>query len=399
MTGDYEVRTLRRDELRAANDVFLASLHRPPLPDAAWAGLAPSMEAGRTFGALDGTGVIGVAFSFPTATLVPGGARVPTAAVSRVGVRADRTRRGVLTAMMREQLTASAEAGEVLASLHASEAVIYGRFGYGVASRCCTRAVDRRLARVRDDAGPSGELRLLDRDAVYTELPAVYERIGPHRPGMIDRPAAWWNTMHAIAVREDMPVRGIVRGPCGAEDGFAVFEVDKSDRSVLRVYDLLAANDAAYRDLLRFLLGVDLISEIRLQASAVDAPVEWLLTDRRACRVTDVEDEIWLRLVDVPAALAARDYPAAEPVSIGVRDPLLAGNSGTYRLGEHGVERTGTQPDLECDVDTLAAMYLGDVTASALATAGRLTVAEPKALARADALFAGTVSPWCGTFF
>lgn len=399
MTGNHEVRTLRRDEIRAAVDVFRGSLHRPPISDANWAEMASSFEPERVLGALDDTGVIGTAWSFHTETLVPGGARVPTMAVSRVGVRADRTRRGVLTGLMRAQLDAAAGAGESLASLRASEAVIYDRFGYGVATRGCARTIDRRTARLRTADGPASELRLLDREAAFTELPGVYERIGLLRPGMIDRPAQWWHHIRTMAMREEAHMLGVVHGARGREDGFARYEIEKTDRNVLQVHDLFAANDEAYRDLVRFLLGVDLISEVRLPLSPLDDPVELLLADRRACRVTDVEDETWLRLVDVPSALAAREYGDADPVRIGVRDPLRPANSGTYRVGTHGAEPADTEPELECHVDTLGAMYLGDVTASTLATAGLLRVAEPKALPRADVLFTSTVSPWCGTFF
>jgi predicted acetyltransferase len=244
-----------------------------------------------------------------------------------------------------------------------------------------------------------GELRLLNTEALFDELPGVYRRVGLRRPGMIDRPDRWWTLIRQFMTRGDRNLVGVLHGPHGVEDGFVTYHVDRGERSVLNVHDLFAANDEAYRDLLRFVLGVDLVAEVRFGPSPLDAPVELLLTDRRACRVTEVEDETWLRLVDVPAALAARDYVAGEPVSIGVRDPLLPANSGTYRIGAHGVERMDTEPDLRCDVDTVATMYLGDVPASALATAGRIEVSEPKAPARADALFASPVSPWCGTFY
>lgn len=400
--ADLIVRTLDSSELRSASAVLRNALHMPAPTDAEWPTVEPTFEAERTFGAFLGDELIGSAGSFASRLAVPGGATLPMAAVNRVGVRADRTRRGALTALMRAQLAAFADAGEPVATLRASEAVIYGRFGYGVATRART-AVIRSPAGVRRVAvRPAGEVRLIDRSEAERVLPEIYSRIGLPRSGMIDRPAVWWRA----ALRR--PVEGadqqfvVHRGPDG-DNGFAVYRVVRERGSGLRaalvVDDLHAAEPAALVGLWRFLLGVDLIQEVRGRVRPLDEPVEWLLSDRRVCETTSVDDEAWLRLVDVPAALAARGYRAAEPVVIEVRDELLPANAGRYRISPTGAARTREPADLTVGVGALGSLYLGDVRPSTLALVGAITTHNGTALSRADRLFAADDIPWCGTFF
>jgi predicted acetyltransferase len=165
------------------------------------------------------------------------------------------------------------------------------------------------------------------------------------------------------------------------------------------VDDLHAASVAATAALWRFLTGVDLINSVRGWLRPLDEPIELLLADARACRTVDVGDETWLRLVDVEAALNARSWGEADPVVIGVFDAVLPANSGGYRLTPDGVKRTDEPAQLDLTVAELGRLYLGDVSPSKLAGAGRLTVRDQAALPAADAMFATDTVPWSGTFF
>ena len=178
-----------------------------------------------------------------------------------------------------------------------------------------------------------------------------------------------------------------------------MFFVAGRDPHRLNVIDLHTANPRAWAGLWRFLLGVDLVDEVRAEDRPLDEPLRWLFTDPRACRVAEVGDGSWLRLVDVPSALAARSYRDGEPVVIEVSDPFLPANSGRYRISVDGAVRTDEPAGIALDVSALASLYLGGTRASALAAAGRLRVLDPAALARADRLFDADVPPWCGTFF
>lgn len=398
---DFVVRPALEGEQRALFDVLSRSLHAPPVDDERWEKRSAGWPADRKVGAFAGGQPIGVASSTGTAMVVPGGTVVPTAAVDGVGVRADHTRRGVLTAMMREQLGDLQDRGEVLAALHASETTIYGRFGYGIGTRCQFLRVSAQRARFRDSAPAGGQVRLVSASEAAELLPGLYRRIGLRRPGMIERPERWWSS-RAHQMRE--LVVAVHTGPDG-DDGFVAYQPE--DRATqlpeigtaLAVHNLHGANTAAVAGLWRFLLKIDLVGELRTHARPLDEPLAPMLVDSRVCRVTDVSDELWVRLVDVPAALAARSYRDGDPVVLEVRDPFLPTNSGRYRIGPDGAHRTEEPPGLRLDVDVLAMLYLGEWPATTLAAAGRIEVRQADAPDRADELFRTPTPPWCGTPF
>ncbi|GAB3146099.1 GNAT family N-acetyltransferase [Amycolatopsis stemonae] len=403
---DFDIRPVTEDERRATFDVLGRSLHSNRVGDEAWSRFGDSWPAAHKVGAFDGATPIGVASSMETEIAVPGGGVVPLAAVDGVGVRADRTRRGVLTAMMAAQLADFAARGIPLAALHASEPTIYGRFGYGSATLGKTVWVERPAARLHERVPAGGDVRMLTPEAAVKEIPALYERIGLHRPGMIGRPGLWWPTTHDRHVGPDGDhVVAVHSGPDG-DDGFVVYgTVDRRTLespdagAVLRVRDLQAAGPVAAAGLWGFLLSVDLVSGVRARWRPVDEPLAVMLTDHRHARTTDVEDDLWLRPVDVAAALAARTYGGAGSVVLAVADRVLPTNAGHYEVGPDGARRTDAAADLALDVDTLGMLYLGQWSVSALVAAGRVEVRDPAAVSRADELFTTVVAPWNGTLF
>ena len=386
--------------------MFFSALLRPPLDDDGWKRAEPAYEPDRTFGVHAGDALVGTATSFPCRMAVPGGAVFDTAAVTQVGVRADHTRRGLLTALMRAQLDDAAARGEVLAALHATEARIYSRFGYGVATRTQCVRVRRSGRGLRPEAPVAGEVRLVAPDEIGPLSAALHERIALDRPGMITRGETWWRSPAERARRDQRPVLAAVHtGPDG-DDGFAVATTGEGEFAArpLQVEDLHAEGVAATAALWRFLLDVDLIGEVTAHNRPLDEPLDLLLADPRDRTVTTVEDELWLRLVDVPAALAARGFADAPPVLLGVHDPFREANAGVYRIAGGTAERVEplggpVAPELECDVAALAMAYLGDRRPAELAATGWWTAHDPAALERADAAFATAVVPWCGTMF
>lgn len=401
-TPGHTVRFLGPDEFRTASTVFRASLHHKPASDDAWAKRGDAYEEGRVLGAFRGDTMVGTALSYGGRIAVPGGAVVPMAMVTGVGVRADETRRGVLTSLMRTQLGG---VSEPVASLRASEAGIYGRFGYGVATRGRTVRIDRRRAALRPDApGTTGSTRLLSSPAdAWQVLPPLFDSLTDRRPGWSARPSGWWAAIRTWVEEGKSSNQAVIHSGPDGDDGFVAYHVEPGHRAVLEVDDFCADGPQAWAALWRFLLAVDLVDEIRAPLRPLDEPLEQMFTDRRVVETTAIDDETWLRLVDVPAALAARTWgepaPAMGSVVIEVRDPLLPANSGRYRIGD-GTARVVADPaELTMDVDVLAAIYLGDVAPSALAAAGRITVGKSDALPVADRLFGIVGSPWCGTFF
>jgi predicted acetyltransferase len=396
-----DVRLLRTDEFRAAHDLFKGTMHAGPSSDDAWADRGATFEEDRVLGAFVDDILVGTTLSSGSQLTVPGGALLPMAMVTAVGVRADHTRRGVVTALMRTQLT---ELTEPVATLRASEAVIYGRFGYGVASRGRTVVLKTKEAAPRPSAPGGGRVRLIPAADATALLPELYDTVSRRRPGWSARPAGWWDAMRLWSAESRTHAMVAVHtGPDG-DDGFATYTAERVQWGrKLTVQDLWADNSDAWAALWRFLASLDLVLELHAQLRPLDEPLEHLFVDRRAVRVTEVEDETWLRLADVPAALAARTFgelaPGVGSVVLEVRDAFLPANSGRYLIGDGPARPVDEPAELTLDVDVLAELYLGDLAPSALAGVGRIGAAKADALRVADRLFAVPCSPWCGTYF
>jgi predicted acetyltransferase len=396
-----DVRVLADADLRVANTVFREALHDEPLDDAKWATLAKTYEPGRTLGAFAGDTMVGTAASIGSAMTVPGGAVVPMAAVTAVGVRTDHRRQGALTAMMRRQLEDSTD---VLATLHASEPTIYGRYGFGVGTVGRTFKVSRTRARLRDGVPTAGTVRLVTGDEALTLLPGAYPPIQATRPGMIARPPSWWVLNYERRAKHEYLRVAVHRGVDGTVDGWVSYRPggltpgDPRAGSNLIVLDFQALDQTVANDLWRYLLGIDLVDEVTAYYRPMDDPVEAMLVDLFAVR-SEPEDELWLRVVDVPAALAARTYGPADPVVVEVVDPLLPNNSGNYVISPQGTERTSAPAAVTMTAEVLGMIYLGTWRPSTLAAIGRLTAHDPAALAAADRLFATDRPSWCGSLF
>ncbi|MEV6912916.1 GNAT family N-acetyltransferase [Amycolatopsis sp. NPDC051071] len=398
--SDYSVRLLRADEDRAALDLFRRALHVKETTDEEWPSISASMQPDRAFGAFDPE-LIGTVRSFDSEVTLPGEGTVPIGAVSLVGVRADRTRRGVLTNLMRAQFEDFAARGVPAAMLHASEGAIYGRFGYGIAARGKSIEVDRHRARLRPEVPSGGQISLLDLESTVEQWPSLWDALPRTRPGMIDRSAYLWPGYERDVRKATTPASTAVhRGPDGV-DGYVTYLVERpgpGEPVFLKIISFHHASPDAFAGLWRYLLSVDLVDRIIAEKRPLDEPIELLFTDPRQVAVLKIRDEGWLRLVDVAAMLGARAY-RGEPVVIEVTDPFLEHNSGRYRLSEDGAARTTDPADLELTAETLAMLYLGGWRASDLAVAGRVRATGEAALERADLLFGTRVNPWCGTFF
>ncbi|MFC4852497.1 GNAT family N-acetyltransferase [Actinophytocola glycyrrhizae] len=397
-------RTVPEDRLRGAHDLFLAALHEKPGSDESWDVMRQAYVADRTFGAFDGDRQVGTAVSFPADLTVPGGEMLPMAGVTYVGVRTDYRRRGALTGMMRAQLEDAEERGEVFAALHASEPVIYGRFGYGVATIARDIKVNSKRARLRDDVPVAGTVRLLDGDEVVPACSAAYPALQRTRAGLMGRSEQWWALSYHRRIKTDHLLVAAHFSAAGDIDGWVSYKPaqatsgDVRANATLYVLDFQAADQGVANDLWRHLVGVDLIEDVMAYFRPLDDPIEAMLVDAYAVR-SESEGELWLRVVDVPAALAARTYGIAEPVVVEVVDSLLPGNSGRYRVSPQGMERTTDQPALTMAADALAMVYLGTWRPSVLAATGRIAVADPAALPAADRLFAVDQPAWNGSLF
>lgn len=372
-------------------------------------------ELGRALGVWDGDEIVGTAALLSFRMTVPGGHAVPTAGVTMVSVAPSHRRRGILRSMMRRQLDDLRDSGEEpLAVLTASEPEIYGRFGYGMATRLLAAEID--TSRVRLDV-PEGtdavRLRMVDDPAsVRDACETVYARRVPERPGMLERRPGWERVPLVDPERHREGASAMRCVLAEREDevvGYARYAVkpEWSDQEVPRgavlLNDLEALDPAAYGALWRFLFDIDLAPLLKTDNRPVDDPWLHMVSDVRRC-APRWRDSLFLRPVHVGAALAARTYSAPVDVVFDVEDAFCPWNTGRWRLSgdQKGAvcTRTGDPADLALTVRELGAAYLGGTSLMALAQAGR--VREPRAygggeggaLREASRAFRGDVEPW-----
>ena len=335
-----------------------------------------------------------------------GAAQVPAWMITDVTVAPTHRRRGLMRRLMTENLEAAVAAGVPVAVLTASEGAIYQRFGFAPATREARLRVDtssRFRLREREDDG--GRVVMTDPGASWPALETATARHHEVTRGALGRPAYYemgfkgfdWDEQG-----EDRKQRLAVRvGPDGEPDGFVAYTVkEDGDTAQVRVHDLLTATPTAYLDLWQFLADIDL-AEVVVGPAPVADPLLHALVDHRVRRVTSVSDHLWVRILDVPRALEARPWFADDTLVVAVTDPL-GHAEGVVRVtatgGRASVVPTSDTPDVTLDVETLGALYLGDVTVDLMARAGRVDGSD-SALARFAALADGSPAPYCATHF
>src|SRR4051794_11200249 len=413
-----EIRPATPDETPAFMRAAIAAFHDEAHPDDV-AMFASLFEPARSVAVFDGADIVATAAVYTRELTVPG-AVMGIAAVTLVGVLATHRRRGLLTELMRRQLDDLRARGEPVAALWASESAIYGRYGYGLAARHAS--VSLRTAGARVSAGvpaASGRVRLLEPAAAVERIAPLYDRLRRDRVGHLDRTAGWWSRR----VR-DPEHRRDGRGPLhaavhededGAVDGYLLYAVkaawgDGPDGQVF-VRELMADGPAATAALWAYLLGLDLTRSITWDTAPSDEPLAQLVEGPQRAHV-ELGQNLWVRLVDVGAALAARAYAGPLDVVLEVEDPGCAWNAGRWRLRSDGAgagdpgglaraagERTDAPADLALSAPALGAAYLGGTSLAALAGAGRVRELRAGAVEAAALAFRGGRDPWCPEVF
>ena len=399
---DLEIRTIKDDErvdwIRAAETAFSSAAKDDEIEAS-----LPVIEVDRSFAAVDGSRIVGTSAAITFRMMVPGGAMIPTAGVTMVGVHPTHRRRGINTRMMGAILDQAADRGEPLAALFASEGAIYGRFGYGLAGLFGEfQAESARMAFVRGYE-PRGRVELLPKDEAMPLIGRVYA--AAIRPGGVERSETLRDHMFAT-VGEDKDrawMYAVHLDDSGEADAYAVYWM-KHDwpRSVpsgtITVKECVASTPAGYADIWRFLFDVDLVATVEAWNRPADEPLLHLLREPRRLRFS-VGDGLWLRLVDVVAALEARRYAADGRVVFDIADPFRPGISGNYELvveaGAGRCSRTDATADLAGTINVLGATYLGGTSFRQLWWSGLIDERSSGALERADAMFASTPAPWC----
>lgn len=374
-------------------------------------------QALNTWGAYDRGRWVGTLATEPRVLTVPGAGgrvnRLRVDSLTAVSVAATHRRRGTLTRMITDSLHEANDAGLAASVLLAAEWRIYGRFGYAPATWSAEYTYLPRRAGATVAPADGGFVRQVSTDELVNHAEDIYERARRLQAGGVDRLEGWWNRRLGHGGFEPIPdYRGhwVVHETDDGPDGLLCWRPDR-DLSLngalgsINVLELAAATPTAYRNLWAYLSGVDGIDEVRLSDRPVDEPVRWLLEDGRALHETDRVDDLWVRLLDVPAALEARGFAAADRLVLEVVDPDGAGfAAGRYLLD---VDETGTasctattqSADVTLHQRALASAYLGDVTLQARSVGGGVDEHVRGAVARLDAMLATPRPPFNGTGF
>jgi predicted acetyltransferase len=369
-------------------------------------------EFDRSLAAFDGERVVGTGGASSMELTLPGLTSVPVGGLTAIGVLPTHRRRGILRAMIERHLRDCEARGEPLSALTASEAVIYGRFGYGAATWSSQFEIDTSFGAFLDPPETPGRIRMVGADEGAKLLPAFYDRVRRTQPGELTRSAEVWasyfrdpeSQRHGASKHLDVVYEA--RG--GTVDGWVSYRIENHwdgelPAHTVQVRQLYGLTPAARAALWRYCLDLDLARSVRLLARPVDEPLRWLLTDTRRLRTVHTHDDLWVRLLDLRVALAARRYATRDRLVLDVVDQLRPANHGRFALegGPDGAscEPTGADPDLRLDIAELGAAYLGGVRFTMLGAAGRVLERTPGALWRADQLFASDPAPWCTTSF
>lgn len=360
----------------------------------------------------DGT-LVAFHASFPFSLPVPGGS-APAAALTSVGVHPAHRRKGLLSEMVRDHLKRSRERGEVASALFAAEQAIYGRFGYGRAAFDLRMTIPRGAA-LRPVAGASGLTVRMERIDVARHgdlVETVHLAAGVGRPGWVARSSTALQEHHLRPAEsrrqgsERLKILVVEDGPTPV--GYALFArkgewTAQGPRGVVRVREAVTTSPAAAHRLWSTLIDLDLMATIETWLQPVDDPLLQLLVDSRAA-APRIVDNLWVRILDLPAALMGRRYPSPVDVVLEVTDALIPENAGRWRLvgGPDGATvdaAPNAEPDLSLDIRELGAAYLGGISLSALGTAGFVTEHRAGALLAAAAAFSWPLAPVCSWIF
>ncbi len=375
------------------------------IEDEDWERESKALPASRAIAAFDGGKPVALAGAYKFDITIPGG-QLPCAGVTWVGVLPTHRRQGILRDLMRRQLEDVRAWGEPLAALWASEAGIYGRFGYGHAAANLHMKSDKTRFKLRAEVGSSARVRLVDGDEALRLFPGVYERVRPKRTGMLTRDERWWKE-HRLADPESWR-RGASKKfyaaveVDGEVEGFAYYRIkddwqDGVSRSEVRVIEAITTSGVAERALWRFLHELDLTAVVEGHLFDPGSALPLVVRDPRALNLRWI-DGLWLRLVDVDAALRARSYRPGRSIVIEVRDELCDWNNGRYRIGGDAGQ-TEDEADISLDVADLSSAYLGLFDFHQLVDAGLADERFEGAAEAATVLFRTERPPFCPEVF
>ena len=405
MASDVKVATRERlgEILQAIESVFGDEINDEEIER-----YASTIDIDRVIYIEDDGVVVAGAGAYTFRTTVPGGS-LPTGGVTLVSVKPSHRRQGLLTTMMRQQLDDIHQRGEPIATLWASEAAIYGRFGYGLASMQSGVSAEKDKIKFLNDPGPSGRVTMPTLAEAKEVIAPVYDRVQERTPGMYERTDNWWKwrllrdpkewregaSQKFVAVWEDD----------GEPSAYMIYRIQQGwseagPTGSVQVQELIADGVDALREMWRFAINIDLVNKVKSNFPMLpsDSPLRAMVTEIRRLQAR-LADALWLRVVDVKAALEGRGYATDGEIVFKLEDRFCDWNSGTWSLKVGGgralVSPSDARPDLTFDASTLGSLYLGTFTFAQMQRAGRVEGETELA----DALFRTDTAPYCPEIF
>ena len=405
-----EVRLVPQDELRGwANSVSYANSEE--MTDEIWRDVVPLIEPDRTLGVFDAAQVVGGGSIFSFDVTVPGGAAVPSAGITWIGIMPTHRRQGGLRQLMTAMFQNARERNEPLAVLWASEGSIYQRFGYGLSTFASSIDLERERATLLSREPASGTVRLIDVAEAKKLFPPIFERSLASVPGFYSRSDTWWD-IETLAdftwARRGMDRRFFaIHETDGVPDAYAMYRARHDWQNgvpgtELNVSEIMAVDGGGLREMWRFIFGIDLVKRITNRNGSINEPLALMVAEPRRLNFR-LRDGLWLRVLDVKAALERRTYAADGTVVLDINDDFTPDEGGRFRLTTSGgrgtVERTDDAADIALESRDLGALYLGGFSLAELARAGRTRELTPGSRARADAMLRTDIAPWCPATF
>ena len=399
---DYEIRYATPDEYPAIAELDGASFGYTFTPEAL-EDAKLDLDLDRMLVAVDRGHIVGVSAELAFTMTLPGGEEVPATGLTWVSVEVTHRRRGIVRSLIEQQLRTTADAAIPAMILSASEGAIYGRYGFGAATRVRKLLVQRRRARM---AAPvdTGQVQRMGTAEARGILPGLYERWRKTSPGGITRDERRWQLLLLDRESDRDGRSGLLH--LVHPHGYVTYRIkpdwgDGDPQSECFITDYVPITREAHAALWQVLLSIDLVGPIQSYRVPLDDPLPFLLTDPRAVETTHLGDNLWVRPTDVPALLSRRRYGLEVGCVLEVRDSLLG--DGRYRLrgGPDGAEctRTDATPDAVLSVADLGALSLGGLRLHRLVQAGVVECSDEALARRLDLALLAEREPISGTSF
>ena len=349
----------------------------------------------RSIMAFDGKNMVGNALSYEMDMYIPGGIS-KIAAVASVSVQATHRRKGINRSIMKYQLEDIHSRQEPLAVLQASESIIYGRYGYGMASFESNLEIEKTRSAYAIDQVSEGQPYFIEESEAREIFPQIYAKAIENRVGMVSRKENWWEfRFREPGLKGGDPKSWFIKyQKDGINDGYLRYTIDDTE---LNIIELMASSHDAYSSLWRLCLDMDLVDIIKAEHRPVDEELKWMLADPRRL-VEHSCDRYWVRLVDVKKALSQRSYSVDGSLTLEVKDSFLPWNQEVVELrsesGESSCATSSRNPDIVLSAGDLGAVYLGGINFSALLAAGRIEEVTKGSVTKANLMFSTARNPW-----